>query len=323
MTEQKPLGSGFGPRTTAEEVLAGRNLQGKIAIVTGGHSGLGFETTRVLSKASATVIVGARDVEKAKMNVAQIRNVEVIPLDLASSGSIDRFAGEFLRTKRALDILIHNAGLSGPPLTRDERGYEIQFATNHLGHFQLTARLWSAVKRAAGARVVAYSSIGHNVAGMDFDDPNFNHRPYDKWVAYGQSKTATSLFAVALDKRAQAHGVRAFAVHPGAVLTDLLRYMSDEELKAWGVYRENGVLRASGGFKSIEQGAATAIWCAVSPQLDGKGGVYCEDCDIARMVPADDKEYSGVRPYAVDQDAADALWGLSEKLTRVQFMCDQ
>jgi len=133
-----------------------------------------------------------------------MRNVEVIPLDLASPGSIDRFAGEFLTTNRALDMLIHNAGLSGPPLTRDDRGYEIRFATNHLGDFQLTARLWSAVKRAAGARVVAYSSIGHNVAGMDFDDPNFNHRPYDKWVAYGQSKTATSLFAVALDKGASA-----------------------------------------------------------------------------------------------------------------------
>jgi NAD(P)-dependent dehydrogenase (short-subunit alcohol dehydrogenase family) len=225
----------------------------------------------------------------------------------------------FVQLNRPLDMLIHNAGLSGPSLTRDERGYEIQFATNHLGHFQLTQRLWSPLEQSGNARVIAYSSIGHRVAGVDFDDPNFNHRPYDKWVAYGQSKTATSLFAVAFDKRAQAYGVRAFAVHPGAVLTGLLRYMSDEELKVWGVYRENGVPKASGGFKSLEAGAATAIWCATSPLLDDEGGVYCEDCDIARVVPADDDGPSGVRPYAIDKAAAEALWTLSEKLTNVPF----
>jgi len=232
---------------------------------------------------------------------------------------MDSFADAFLKSNRPLDILIHNAGLSGPPLTRDERGYEIQFATNHLGHFQLTERLWNPLKKSGNARVVAYSSIGHRVAAMDFNEPNFNNRPYDKWVAYGQSKTATCLFALEFDTRAQAHGVRAFAVHPGAVLTDLIRYMSGEELKVWGVYRENGVLRASGGFKSLEAGAATAIWCATSPQLNDKGGVYCEDCDIARVVPADDNSPSGVRPYAVDKAAAEALWRLSEKLTNLQF----
>lgn len=319
MTEQKPLGSGFGAQTTAEEALGGRDLSGKVAIVTGGHSGIGLETTRVVAKAGATVIVGARDVEKAKANLAGIKNTEVIQLDLGSPNSIDRFADEFLKSNRQLDIMIHNAGVSGPPLTRDERGYEIQFATNHLGHFQLTARLWSALKKSGNARVIAYSSIGHNVAGMDFSDPNFLKRPYDKWVGYGQSKTATSLFAVELDKRAKPHGVRAFAVHPGAVLTDLLRYMSDEELAVWGVYRENGVPKARGGFKSIEAGAATAIWCATNTKLNDKGGVYCEDCDIARVVPADDRGYSGVRPYAIDKAAAEALWALSEKLTNVQF----
>ena len=317
-TEQKPLGSGFGPQTTAEEVLVGHDLRGKVALVTGGHSGIGLETTRVLSKAGAIVIVGARDPEKAQTNVGKMKNVEVVQLDLASPSSIDRFAEAFLNTERPLHILIHNAGLSGPPLTRDARGYEIQFATNHLGHFHLTARLWKALKNSGNARVVD-SSIGHNVAGMDFEDPNFNRSPYNKWVAYGQSKTATSLFAVEFDKRAQAYGVRSFAVHPGAVLTNLLRYMSDEELKVWGVYRENGVPKASGGFKSLEQGAATAIWCAVSPQLNDKGGVYYEDCDIARVVPADDKGFNGVRPYAIDKHAAETLWGLSEELTHVQF----
>lgn len=318
-TEQKPLGSGFGAQTTGEEALGGRDLRGRVAVVTGGHSGIGLETTRVLAKAGAAVVVGARNVEKARANVATIDNTEVIALDLASPRSIDSFAAAFLRANRPLHMFIHNAGISGPPLTRDERGYEIQFATNHLGHFQLTQRLWSALAQSGGARVVTYSSIGHRVAGMDFDDPNFNHRSYDKWVAYGQSKTATSLFAVEFDSRAQSHNVRAFAVHPGAVLTDLLRFMSDEELKAWGVYRENGVAKAASGFKSVQAGAATAIWCATSPQLAGKGGVYCEDCDIASVVPADDESLKGVRPYAIDKAAAEALWRLSEKLTNVQF----
>ena len=171
--------------------------------------------------------------------------------------------------------------------------------------------------------MVALSSRGHARGGVDLSDPNFNKRPYDKWAAYGQSKSANSLFAVELDKRGQKDGVRAFAVHPGGILTDLLKYMTDEELSAYGIYRENGVAKIPDvtkvpeRFKTIEEGAATTIWCAVSPQLIGKGGVYCEDCDIAAMVPADSKLNSGVRPWAVDKAAAEALWSLSEKLTSV------
>ena len=322
-TEQKPLPSGFGARTTAEEALGGTDLQGKVALVTGGHVGLGMETTRVLSNAGATVVVGSRDTRKAQMTVAKMKNVEVGELDLASPDSIDRFANEFLNSNRALDLLINNAGVMATPLTRDARGYELQFATNHLGHFQLTARLWPALKRSGDARVVALSSRGHARGGIDFSDPNFNKRPYDKWAAYGQSKSANSLFAVELDKRGQKDGVRAFAVHPGGILTDLLKYMTDEELSAYGIYRENGVPKIPDAtkvperFKTIEEGAATTIWCAVSPQLKGKGGVYCEDCDIAAMVPADSKLNSGVRPWAVDRAAAEELWSLSEKLTSV------
>jgi len=322
-TEQKPLPSGFGARTTAEEALGGTDLQGKVALVTGGHAGLGLETTRVLSNAGATVVVGSRDTRKAQMAVAKMKNVEVGELDLASPDSIDRFANEFLNSNRALDLLINNAGVMATPLTRDARGYELQFATNHLGHFQLTARLWPALKRSGDARVVALSSRGHARGGIDFSDPNFNKRPYDKWAAYGQSKSANSLFAVELDKRGQKDGVRAFAVHPGGILTDLLKYMTDEELSAYGIYRENGVPKIPDAtkvperFKTIEEGAATTIWCAVSPQLKGKGGVYCEDCDIAAMVPADSKLNSGVRPWAVDRAAAEELWSLSEKLTSV------
>jgi NAD(P)-dependent dehydrogenase (short-subunit alcohol dehydrogenase family) len=323
VTEQKPLLSGFGPKTTAEEVLAGCDLRGKVAIVTGGHGGIGLETTRVLSNAGATVVIGSRDPKKAQVAVAKMKNAEVGQLDLASPSSIDRFANEFLSSNRALDLLINNAGIMATPLTRDDRGYEMQFATNHLGHFQLTARLWEALKKSRNARVVALSSVGHMWSGVDFSDTNFNKRPYDKWVAYGQSKSANSLFAVELDKRGQEPGVRAFAVHPGGILTNLSRYMTDEELGVYGVSRENGVpkildiTKGPERFKTVEQGAATTIWAAVSPQLNGKGGVYCEDCDIAPMVPADSKLYSGVRPWAVDKAAAEALWILSEKLTAV------
>jgi NAD(P)-dependent dehydrogenase (short-subunit alcohol dehydrogenase family) len=257
------------------------------------------------------------------MVVAKMKNVEVGQLDLASANSVDRFASQFLKSDRALDLLINNAGIMATPLMRDDRGYELQFATNHLGHFQLTVRLWEALRKSRDARVVALSSRGHARGEVDFSDPNFDKRPYDKWAAYGQSKSANSLFAVEVDKRGQEHGIRAFAVHPGGILTDLLRYMTDEELSAYGIYRENGVARIPDvtkipeRFKTIEQGAATTVWAAVSPQLNGKGGVYCEDCDIAALVPADSKLDSGVRPWAVDKAAAEALWILSEKLTSV------
>jgi NAD(P)-dependent dehydrogenase (short-subunit alcohol dehydrogenase family) len=323
MTEQKPLISQFGPKTTAEEALAGRDLRGKVAIVTGGHAGLGLETTRVFSNAGATVVIGSRDRKKAQMAVAKMKNVEVGELDLASPNSVDRFANEFLNSNRALDLLINNAGIMATPLMRDDRGYEMQFATNHLGHFQLTAALWEALKKSRSARVVALSSRGHARGKVDFSDPNFDKRPYDKWAAYRQSKSANSLFALELDKRGHKHGIRAFAVHPGDILTDLLRYMTDEELSAYGISRENGITKVTGvtkfavPFKNIEQGAATTVWCAVSPQLNGKGGVYCEDCNIAPMVRAKSKLNTGVRPWAVDKAAAKALWILSEKLTAI------
>jgi NAD(P)-dependent dehydrogenase (short-subunit alcohol dehydrogenase family) len=319
-TEQKPLNTEFGPTTTAAEVVSGIDLKGKFAIVTGGSAGIGVETVRVLSGAGAHVIVGAREPKKAEMALAGVQRVELWPLDLADSGSINRFAGAFVDSNRRLDLLINNAGIMATPLTRDARGYEIQFATNHLGHFQLTGRLWEALKRAGNARVVCLSSAGHRYAGVDPDDPNFTRRAYDKWAAYGQSKSANSLFAVELDRRGRAHGIRAFAVHPGGILTGLARYMTDEELAAYGIVRENGELRAPAArFKSVEQGAATSVWCAVSPALDGKGGVYCEDCDIAPVVPDDSKLLSGVRRWAIDKPTARALWDLSDQLTDLQW----
>jgi len=322
-TPQKPLGTGFGTNTTVDELLPGLSLDGKVAIVTGGHSGLGLETTRALSNAGARVIVGSRDIRRASAAVAALKNVEVAHLDLSSATSVDRFADAFISANSALDILINNAGVMATPLTRDSRGYESQFAVNHLGHFQLTFRLWAALKRARGARVIALSSLGHRFSGVDLEDPNFSARPYDKWVAYGQSKSANSLFAIELDKRGLSHGIRAFAVHPGRIVeTNLLRNLSQDEMMAAGIYEENSVRRlttAGGVAKTISQGAATTIWAATSPSLAGKGGVYCENCDIAEIVPDDSKLQGGVRQWAVDRNVATSLWELSERLTLISL----
>lgn len=318
MTEQKPIGSGFGLRTSASEALGGRRLDGKVAIVTGGYSGLGLETTRALAEAGATVIVPARTPDKAAAALKGIANVEQAALDLADPKSIDAFAAWFLSTKRPLHILINNAAIMASPLMRDARGYEAQFATNHLGHFQLTARLWPALAAANGARVVSLSSIGHRRSPVNLEDPSFEKTPYDKWEAYGRAKSANSLFAVGLDKRGAPHKVRAFAVHPGGIMTDLQRYMPDEEKRAMGWIDDQG--RVNERFKTTAQGAATSVWCATSPQLDGMGGVYCEDCDIAQGVPADAQTWNGVRPWAVDPATADKLWTLSEKMTGVSFV---
>ena len=316
-TEQKPIGSGYGTRTDARDALGGRDLNGKVAIVTGGYSGLGLETTKALAGAGAIVIVPARTPEKARAALAGIANVEQASLDLADPGSIDAFANDFLGAGRTLDILINNAAIMASPLMRDARGYEAQFATNHLGHFQLTVRLWPALKAGGGARVVSLSSIGHRRSPVNLEDPNFDTTPYDKWEAYGRAKSANSLFAVALDRRGAPHNVRAFAVHPGGIMTDLQRFMPEEEKRAMGWIDEHGNINDR--FKTPSQGAATSIWCATNAQLDGKGGVYCEDCDLAEAVSVDDKSFTGVRPWAIDPATADKLWALSEQMSGVNF----
>jgi NAD(P)-dependent dehydrogenase (short-subunit alcohol dehydrogenase family) len=321
ISEQIPIGSGFGFKSTAEDVIAGHDLTGKIAIVTGGYSGIGLETTRAFASAGARVIVPARDMAKARDAVKVIAGVELARLDLFDPSSIDEFAQQFLNSRQPLHILVDNAGIMAVPLIRDARGYESQFATNHLGHFQLTARLWPALVQANGARVISVSSRGHRFSGVDFDDPNFERRPYDKWVAYGQSKTANILFAVALDARGQEDGVRAFSLHPGRIIdTALARHMSQEELLA--AIGSNELARQSTDpatyMKTIPEGAATSVWCATSHQLDGMGGVYCEDCDVAPVVPAD-SDGLGVRPYAIDPEFAERLWSLSTTLIAAQI----
>lgn len=324
-SKQVSIHSGFGPTTTARETLHGLDLSGKVAIVTGGYAGIGLETTRALAEAGATVIVPARNPDKARQALGSIPRVEQGKLDLLDPPSIDAFASEFLATGRALHMLINNAGIMATPLTRDSRGYESQFSTNHLGHFQLTVRLWPALRKAFGGRVVSLSSRGHQRAGIDFDDPQFQRRAYDRWEAYGQSKTANVLFAVGLDRRGESNGVRAFAVHPGAILTELGRHMTDEELRAFGLSRTDlpgtvpaGKSVAEGGdFKNQEQGAATSTWCATSPRLAGIGGVYCQDVDVAPLFEDNSDSNVGVRPYAIDPRAAERLWSLSEELTGV------
>jgi NAD(P)-dependent dehydrogenase (short-subunit alcohol dehydrogenase family) len=328
-TRQAPIGSGFGASTTASEVISGSDLSGKTAIVTGGYSGLGLETTRALSSAGAKVIVPARDHEKAATALRDLADVEIEEMDLLDPASVDAFADRFASSGQPLHTLVDSAGIMATPLRRDERGYESQFATNHLGHFQLTARLWPALREADGARVVSVSSRGHELSPVVFEDPNYEHRQYDRWSAYGQSKTANVLFAVALDQRGQMEGVRAFSLHPGGIIdTGLAKYISDTELRALGAIDEEGkpVIDPERDFKTPEQGAATSVWCATSHQLDGLGGVYCENCDIAPLAdenalarvggtPQPDQMPNGVMPYAVDTQAADRLWDLSEQLT--------
>jgi NAD(P)-dependent dehydrogenase (short-subunit alcohol dehydrogenase family) len=325
-TTQAPIHSGFGPATTAREVLEGIDLNGKVAIVTGGYSGIGLETARALAEAGATVIVPARTPDKARKALNAIPRVEQSRLDLLDPGSVDGFASEFLASRRPLHILINNAGIMATPLTRDARGYESQFSANHLGHFQLTARLWPVLRNTHGARVISLSSRGHQRAGIDFDDPQFERRAYDRWQAYGQSKTANVLFAVELDRRGEASEIRAFAVHPGAILTDLGRHMTDEELRSYGISPDSrlsipaGKSVAEGGdFKTLEQGAATSVWCATSPQLARMGGIYCQDVDVAPILQERAASNVGVRPYAIDPEAAERLWTLSEELTGVKM----
>ena len=319
-TPQTPIGSGFGPFTTAAEVVKAIDLSGKTAVVTGGYSGIGVETVRALRSVGARVIVPVRDMAKAKENLAEMPDVVLAPMDLLDSTSIYEFVKPFLEKNAKFHILINNAGIMAPPLLRDSRGYESQFSANHLGHFQLTCLLWPALVRAEGARVVSLSSYGHRRAGVDFHDPNFERREYDRWVAYGQSKTAKSLFAVALDSLGQHKGVRAFAVHPGGIVTDLIRHMSKAQIDAYKIIDESGrpIIDPENNKKSPQQGAATTVWCATSPRVEGIGGVYCEDCDIARALPTDDStELHGVRPRAIEPVAAGRLWQLSEQLTGV------
>ncbi|MFC8225393.1 SDR family NAD(P)-dependent oxidoreductase [Streptomyces sp. NPDC057287] len=313
-TPQHRIGSGFGARSTADDVLAGIDLTGRLAMVTGGYSGIGAETTRALTKAGARVVVPARRVGAAQENLAGLDGVEVDELDLGDLDSVRAFAERFVASGRALDILIDSAGIMACPETRVGPGWEAQFATNHLGHFALVNHLWPAIEP-GGARVVSVSSTGHHAGPMRWDDVHWRHG-YDKWEAYGQAKTANALFAVQLDRLGRERGVRAFSLHPGGILTPLQRHLPKQEMVDRGWIDGDGNLLHPEWFKTPQQGAATQVWAATSPQLNGLGGVYLEDCDIAEPASEDDSR-SGVKAWATDPEQAARLWTLSAELTGV------
>jgi NAD(P)-dependent dehydrogenase (short-subunit alcohol dehydrogenase family) len=318
VSPQAPIASPFGYRSTAREVVEGRDLSDKRIVVTGGYSGIGTETVHALGEAGASIIVGARRPEQAETVLAEMDgDIAILSLDLSDPASIDEFAKQVAERWDRLDILINNAAIMASPLARDERGYEMQFATNHLGHFQLTARLWSLLKAAEGARVVALSSSGHRMNALDLEDPNWESREYDKWLAYGQAKTANALFARELDRLAEPQGVRAFSVHPGGIATPLQRHLTMEEQRKMGWIDDEGNLHEA--FKTEEQGASTTVWTATSPLLKGHGGVYCENCDIGAPVTDDMPPGHGVYPHIMDDDVARGLWAKSEELTGVTF----
>jgi len=325
---QQPIPTGLDAATTAEEVVQGVSLAGKTAIVTGGYSGIGAETVRVFVDAGCDVIVPARDVARAKEALGELK-VRIEPMDLLDAASIDAFADRFLQADSALDLLINNAGIMAlPKLKRDSRRLELQFATNHLGHFQLTNRLLPALSRAPSPRVVSVSSWGHHFSPVLFDDPNFLETPYDPWVAYGQSKTANILFALALQQRYQDQGLRAYSLHPGGIpATNLAKHLDPKMFQDLGLMDADGTLKLDPGrnWKTIPQGAATQVWCATSPALDALGGVYCENCDVAELeshnqpsslADLGQPKHEGVLPYALDLEGAERLWELSEKLLK-------
>lgn len=312
IARQQPLSTAFGYRTTAAEVIAGHDLAGKRAIVTGGYSGLGVETVKALVGAGVSVIVPARRPDAATEALAGLDGVAVATLDLGDLASVAAFTAAVRDEGGPIDLVIDVAGVMASPYALTPQGWESQFGTNHLGHFALVAGV--APLLADGARVVAYSSVAHYRSPVLFDDINFEHTPYDPWIAYGQSKTADALFAVALDAHAGGR-LHAYSVHPGGILTDLQRHMPREELIARQWMDADG--NPNPMFKTPEQGASTGLWAATASELVDRGGVYCEDCSIKGVVPPDhaDPATGGVKQWAIDVDAAERLYGLSVDAT--------
>lgn len=319
VSDQVPIQSGFHMRSTGAEVLADLELSGRTAIVTGGYSGIGLEATRALAQKGVRVIVPVRSAEKAAENLAGVQgDMKTAPLDLADLGSVRAFAASMLDELERLDLLINNAGIMACPLARVGPGWESQFGVNHMGHFALTKALLPLIEKTPGARVVALSSTGHKISDIRWDDIQFEKSEYNKWKAYGQAKTANALFANALSRRLQGSGGLAFAVHPGGIFTPLQRHLPREEQIALGWLNEDGEPSelAKAGFKTPEQGCSTTLWAATAAVLEGKPGVYCEDCDIA--APTDPQSpmarYQGVDAHACNDESAEKLWTISEEL---------
>ena len=316
-----PITSNFGARTTAPEAVAGLSLTGRNAIVTGGASGLGLETSRALASAGANVTLAVRNLDQGNAAADAIRqefvgsHVAVAKLDLGDLATVRQLAANWLTSGKALDILINNAAIMACPLTRTAQGWEAQFATNHLGHFALTTALLPALQKAGqasgDARVVCLSSSGHKIAGVDFDDIHFERRDYNKWKAYGQAKSANAMFALGLHLRHHADGITANAVHPGGIMTGLQKFLPLEEMRALGWLKADDTPLDI--FKSPAQGASTSVWAATAPALKAKGGRYLEDC--RQGLPAEpSNRVSGYSPHIMDAAAAQRLWEVSETL---------
>ena len=313
----------FGAASTTDEVLAGLDLGGKRILVTGVSAGLGVETARALAAHGATVVGAARDLAKAERATAEVRaqatgggGLELVRLDLASLASVRACADALVASGKPFDLVINNAGVMATPFGRTADGFETQFGTNHLGHFLLVNRIASLLK--PGSRLVCLASAGHRFSDVDLDDPNFDHTPYSEFGAYGRSKTANILFAVEFDRRHKASGIRAAAVHPGVIQTELGRYMTPEVTQAMIA----AASQASGGggfsWKTIPQGAATSLWAGVTAPAETVGGLYCEDCHVAEL-QEDPAARGGVRAYALDPERAKALWAKSEEMVGERF----
>ena len=310
----------FGAETTTDELLQGIDLSGRRVLITGASAGLGAETARALAAHGAEVVMAVRDLAKGQRAADAIRaaaptvRMDLRELDLASLVSVRACADQLLAEGKPLHLLIANAGIMACPQGVTEDGFETQFGTNHLGHFVLVNRLLPLVIAGAPSRIVVLSSSGHRFADVDLDDPGFERTPYEPWVAYGRAKTSNALFAVALDARLRDRGVRACAVHPGGIRTELGRHLTPESMQQ--LMQRVSVARAT--FKTVEQGAATTVWAAVVADADEIGGRYCEDCGVA-VITTDPDAMSGVRPHALSADTAAALWSRSEELVGERF----
>lgn len=327
----QPNAQKFGATSTTEDVLSGVCLAGKRVLVTGVSAGLGVETARALAMHGAHVMGAARNLEKAGRATGQVRAdaekgggaLELIQLDLADLASVRACADRLNTDGVPFDLVIANAGVAATPFGHTKDGFETQFGTNHLGHFVLVNRIAGLMR--AGSRLVNLSSAGHRFSDVDLDDPNFEHTPYDPWIAYGRSKTANILFAVAFDARYRARGIRATAVHPGSIVTELGRHLSNNELERMVTQiNEQAVVegKPSLEFKTIPQGAATSVWAGVVADADAVGDHYCEDCHVSEIVP-DGKPLgmadSGVRAYALNPARAEALWAKSQEMVAERF----
>jgi NAD(P)-dependent dehydrogenase (short-subunit alcohol dehydrogenase family) len=312
----------FDKESTSDQVLRGADLSGRNVLITGASGGLGAETARALAAVGARVTLAARDLTKAEAVAESIRaagapgKVAVTALELTSLASVRDCAKRFLAEGEPLDVLINNAGIMGCDLMRTPDGWELQLATNHIGHFLLTCLLVPALRSGGAARIVNLSSAGHRLGDVDFEDPHYEKRSYDKWEAYGQSKTANIFFTLELDRRLSAHGVRAIAVHPGMIMTDLGRHLTPEDVQNLMSRADPESGRPS--FKSVEQGAATSCWAASAVELEGKGGIYCEDCNIAEQ-KVDGESITGISSHAMNPEAALRLWSLSESWVGESF----